>query len=98
MFVLKLPNFKASVSISSEDRTTFYDNGTTDESESMNVCIYQPRNGELHKAVEVDCIPQGGGWYQLRVFVDGKQEVQYASCEKHEITHTHSREGFLRKY
>ena len=98
MFVLKLPNFKASVNISSEDRTDLHERSTTGESESMEVRIYQPRNGELHEAVKVECTAQGDGWYELRMFVDGKEEVRYASNERHEITHTHSSEGFRRNY
>ena len=98
VFVLNLPNFKASVSISSEDRTDLHERSTTDESESLEVRIYQPRNGKLHEAVKVECVPQGDGWYELRVFVDGKEEGRYASNERHEITHTHTSEGFRRDY
>ena len=95
---MNLPNFKASVSISSEDRTDSHERSTKRDDEAMIVIIFQPKDGKLHEAVKVECIPQSDGWYITTVFIDGKEEVRYASSEKHEITHTHTSEGFRRDY
>ena len=91
-----LPNFELSVAISSENRTNMDEIWTANKSESMTVHILQPRNGELHESVKIECTPLGDGWYVSRVFVNGREEVVYESSEKHEITHTRTGEGFRR--
>ena len=91
---MKLPNFHLTVNIADRNKQV----KTKREDEDMVVCIYQPKDGALHVGVRIVCIPQSDGWYETTVYINEKEEVRYASNEKHEITHTYTSEGFRRDY
>ena len=95
MFVLKkLSNFRVTAYVSG--RKSRFRGRTRGTHGGVVIRIHQPKNGELHEAVKVVSTPLGDGWYETVVYINEKAEVWYESNEKHEITHTHTSEGFRR--
>ena len=78
--MMKMPNFKLGAEIGEGNCTVEED--TKGVGGNLVVRIYQPKDGDLHQAVKVECIPMSDGWYKSTVFIDGEEVVSFESNER----------------